>query len=130
MVLLADHKEELTPVAKLTGVCKFYGHGSLIVKALDQLNLEVNKGDFLGKDNLLKSKNNNNQRRLIGFEMNEKAIPRKGYNVYIEKSGRFYIKGNINSFITIIPNMIVIKLLTIIFLVLFIFSVNYLKNIY
>ena len=35
------------PVAKLIGVSKHYGHGSLIVKALDNLNLEVIKGDYL-----------------------------------------------------------------------------------
>ena len=35
------------PVAKLTNVSKHYGHGSLIVKALDGLNLEVLKGDYL-----------------------------------------------------------------------------------
>lgn len=36
-----------SPVAKLIGVSKHYGHGSLIVKALDELNLEVIKGDYL-----------------------------------------------------------------------------------
>ncbi len=35
------------PVAKLLDVCKFYGHGDLQVKALDKVNLEVNKGDYL-----------------------------------------------------------------------------------
>mgnify|MGYP003956663865 CR=1 FL=1 len=34
-------------VAKLTNVSKHYGEGSLIVKALDQLNLEVKKGDYI-----------------------------------------------------------------------------------
>ena len=34
-------------VAKLTNVSKFYGEESLLVKALDKLNLEVNKGDYL-----------------------------------------------------------------------------------
>ncbi len=35
------------PVAKLLKVSKFYGHGDLLVKALDEVNLEVNKGDYL-----------------------------------------------------------------------------------
>ncbi len=35
------------PVAKLTEVSKHYGQGSLIVKALDRLNLTVNQGDYL-----------------------------------------------------------------------------------
>ncbi|KGG12962.1 MULTISPECIES: ABC transporter ATP-binding protein [Prochlorococcus] len=36
-----------TPVAKLRNVCKFYGQGDLLVKALDEINLEVNKGDYV-----------------------------------------------------------------------------------
>ncbi len=35
------------PVAKLTAVSKLYGEGSLVVKALDNINLEVSKGDYL-----------------------------------------------------------------------------------
>ena len=35
------------PVAKLGNVSKFYGHGELLVKALDEVNLEVAKGDYL-----------------------------------------------------------------------------------
>ncbi len=34
-------------VAKLSNVSKIYGEGDLIVKALDNLNLEVKKGDYL-----------------------------------------------------------------------------------
>ncbi len=45
---MANQQEIITnPVAKLVGVSKHYGHGSLIVKALDNLNLEVLKGDYL-----------------------------------------------------------------------------------
>nr|WP_041391402.1 ABC transporter ATP-binding protein [Prochlorococcus marinus] len=35
------------PVVKLENVSKFYGQGNLLVKALDKINLEVNKGDYL-----------------------------------------------------------------------------------
>ena len=35
------------PVARLSNVSKFYGQGSIQVKALDNLNLEVNQGDYL-----------------------------------------------------------------------------------
>jgi putative ABC transport system ATP-binding protein len=35
------------PVAQLDGVCKVYGSGEMVVKALDQLNLTVNRGDYL-----------------------------------------------------------------------------------
>jgi putative ABC transport system ATP-binding protein len=34
-------------VAQLEGVCKVYGSGEMAVKALDQLNLTVNRGDYL-----------------------------------------------------------------------------------
>ncbi len=34
-------------IAKLSEVSKHYGHGDLIVKALDGLNLEVHQGDYL-----------------------------------------------------------------------------------
>ena len=36
-----------TPVARLKKVSKVYGEGNLQVKALDQLDLEVSKGDYL-----------------------------------------------------------------------------------
>ena len=45
---MANQQETIAnPVAKLVGVSKHYGHGSLIVKALDNLNLEVLKGDYI-----------------------------------------------------------------------------------
>ncbi len=44
---LADQDSHSKPVAKLSEVSKHYGHGSLIVKALDQINLEINRGDYL-----------------------------------------------------------------------------------
>ena len=34
-------------VARLKNVNKFYGEGSVKVKALDELNLEVSQGDYL-----------------------------------------------------------------------------------
>ncbi|MEX0587737.1 MAG: ABC transporter ATP-binding protein [Cyanobium sp.] len=36
-----------TAVAQLQGVCKVYGSGEMTVKALDQLDLTVNRGDYL-----------------------------------------------------------------------------------
>ena len=38
---------ELTPVAELIDVSKVYGSGDLTVRALDQLNLTVHRGDYL-----------------------------------------------------------------------------------
>ena len=42
------------------------------------------KKDFIGKDILLKYKSSKNQKRLIGFRMLDKAIPRKGYSVLFD----------------------------------------------
>ncbi len=42
-----QQKKLLPPVAQLTNVSKFYGQDSLLVKALDNLTLEVKKGDYM-----------------------------------------------------------------------------------
>ena len=44
---LVDSHPEQQSVAVLTDVCKHYGNGEMEVKALDQLNLNVIKGDYL-----------------------------------------------------------------------------------
>lgn len=60
--------------------------------------IDLNKDNFLGKDNLLELKRKQYQRRLIAFEMNEKAIPRKGYIVYIDNNNMQHMKvGEVTS---------------------------------
>jgi len=44
--------------------------------------VDLNKMDFLGKDSLLKEKENGVKRRLVGFEMLERSIPRHGCEIY------------------------------------------------
>ena len=44
---LANQIQSLKTVANLSNVSKFYGKGSIEVKALDGLNLKVDKGDYL-----------------------------------------------------------------------------------
>ena len=44
---LANQIQSLQTVANLSNVSKFYGKGSIEVKALDGLNLKVNQGDYL-----------------------------------------------------------------------------------
>ena len=44
---MPDFLQNQKPVASLNNVSKVYGCDSLQVKALDQLNLTVHKGDFL-----------------------------------------------------------------------------------
>ena len=45
---------------------------------------DLNKDKFLGKEQLLNIKNQGSKRKLIGFKMIDKAIPRKGYAIYID----------------------------------------------
>ena len=59
--------------------------------------VNFDKGDFIGKDQLLEFNQNKNKRRLIGFEMNEKAIPRKNYNVYINDNTQYIKVGEVTS---------------------------------
>ena len=44
---------------------------------------DLNKDNFLGKTLLLDIKNKGPQRKLIGFKMLDKAIPRQDYSIYI-----------------------------------------------
>ncbi len=43
---------------------------------------KLQKGDFIGRDALLAIKERGIQRKLVGFEVLGKAIPRKGYPIY------------------------------------------------
>jgi aminomethyltransferase len=64
--------DEITPLeANLGWICK------------------LNKGDFIGREALLKQKEEGLKRKLIGFEMVDKGIARDGFDVYIndEKVG-------------------------------------------
>ena len=44
---MSSVNKDLEPVARLINVSKHYGDGQLLVKALDDLNLEINHGDYL-----------------------------------------------------------------------------------
>lgn len=46
---------------------------------------KLNKGDFIGRDALLKIKEQGIERRLIGFEMDAKAFPRHGYSILCDE---------------------------------------------
>ncbi len=43
---------------------------------------KFDKGNFMGKDSLLKQKENGIKRKLIGFEMTDKGIPRSHYSIF------------------------------------------------
>lgn len=44
---------------------------------------KLNKGDFIGRDALLKQKEEGARRKLVGFEMEGKAFPRHGYAIFV-----------------------------------------------
>ncbi len=46
---------------------------------------KLDKGDFLGREALLRIKEKGLQRKLVGFEMDGRAIPRHGYKIYDEQ---------------------------------------------
>jgi aminomethyltransferase len=46
--------------------------------------VKLNKGDFVGRDALVRQKENGIPRRLVGFTCTERAIPRHGYGVFYD----------------------------------------------
>src|SRR5580700_7143850 len=46
--------------------------------------VKLDKGDFVGRDTLVKQKEGGIQRKLIGFEMRGRGIGRDGYEVYLD----------------------------------------------
>jgi aminomethyltransferase len=44
----------------------------------------LSKSDFIGKDALLKIKKDGSARQLISFVMEERGIPRQGYEVFVD----------------------------------------------
>jgi len=44
---------------------------------------KFDKGDFIGKDILLKVKNEGLKRKLVGFIINDKLVPRHGYDINV-----------------------------------------------
>ena len=47
---------------------------------------KLDKGEFLGRETLLRQKQEGVRRRLVGFEMSEPGIARDGYPVYVEET--------------------------------------------
>jgi aminomethyltransferase len=44
--------------------------------------VDLEKEDFIGKEAILKQKAEGIERRLVGFELLQKGIPRHGYRIY------------------------------------------------
>lgn len=52
---------------------------------------KLDKGDFIGRKALIKQKEEGLKRKLVGFEMIERAIARDGYDVYIDEEKVGYV---------------------------------------
>jgi aminomethyltransferase len=73
---------------RLEAAMALYGHEidasiSPLEAGLDWI-VKLNKGDFLGRDALLRQKEAGIKRKLVGFEMRGRGIGRDGYEVHID----------------------------------------------
>lgn len=93
---------------RLEAAMSLYGHEIDETTSLLEANLgwicKLNKGDFIGRDSLMKEKQVGVKRRLIGFEIIERGIARDGQEVFVNgaRVGRItsgspapYLKKNI-----------------------------------
>ena len=54
---------------------------------------KLQKGDFTGREHLLKQKAEGLKRRLVGFEMTDKGIARDGFDVYVNDEKVGYVSS-------------------------------------
>ena len=93
---------------RLESAMALYGHEIDETTSLLEANLgwicKLNKGDFIGRERLVKEKQEGVRRRLIGFEMTERGIARDGQDIVVdgERVGKVtsgspapYLKKNI-----------------------------------
>jgi aminomethyltransferase len=93
---------------RLEAAYPLYGHELDKETTLLEANLgwicKLDKGEFLGRDALLKQRQQGTPKKLVGFEMTERAIARDGYSVLVDgqavgrvTSGSYapYLKKNI-----------------------------------
>jgi len=55
--------------------------------------VKLKKGDFVGRDSLVKQKEQGIQRKLVGFTTTERAFPRHGYPVFVNDSPSGEVKS-------------------------------------
>jgi aminomethyltransferase len=93
---------------RLESAMALYGHEITEETTLLEANLgwitKLNKGDFTGRDALVRQKEEGLKRKLVGFEVTERGIARDGQEVYVDgsKAGQVtsgspapYLKKNI-----------------------------------
>ena len=52
---------------------------------------KVDKGDFLGREAIMKVKEKGATRKLVGFEMKQRAVPRHGYKILKDSNEIGYV---------------------------------------
>jgi len=79
---------------RLEAAMALYGHEIDETTTLYEANLgwicKLNKGDFVGREALVRQKEEGVRRRLVGFEIRDRGIARDGQDLYVggEKAGR------------------------------------------
>lgn len=79
---------------RLEAAYPLYGHELDEETTLLEANLgwicKLDKGEFIGRDSLLKQRGHGTRRKLVGFEMADRGIARDGYPVWIDgqRAGR------------------------------------------
>ena len=80
---------------RLEAAMALYGHEIHSTITPWEANLDwivkLDKGDFVGRDALVKQKERTITRKLIGFEMQERGIGRDGYEVYLGGSAAGWV---------------------------------------
>ncbi|GIU82003.1 MAG: glycine cleavage system aminomethyltransferase GcvT [Acidobacteria bacterium] len=80
---------------RLEAAMSLYGHELSDTITPLEANLswicKLEKGEFIGREALLKQKQEGVKRKLVGFEMVDKGIARDGFDVYIEGEKKGYV---------------------------------------
>lgn len=86
---------------RLEAAYSLYGH-----EISDQINpleaklgwiIKLDKGDFIGREALLKSKEEGLKNKLVGFEMQDPGVARDGYSVWIEDEKKGFVTSGTHS---------------------------------
>ena len=68
-------------MVQVRNVVKSYVRGKQKVEVLHGLTLDIPKGDFVGRDALVRQKEQGIPKKLVGFTTSERAFPRWESNV-------------------------------------------------
>jgi aminomethyltransferase len=67
------------------------------IEAAAEWIVDWNKGDFIGRKVLQQQKDSGSTKRLVAFELTEKAVPRHGFKILSESSSGSHVIGEVTS---------------------------------